>query len=147
MIWSSWKLHQFCFDRYIIVLSHESSWQVQQRYPDIQPYDFSWYKQSEQFHFPATTIHGDQGYNDDKCLQLTQHADMEFLNTTKRGPSLAFKFSITQYNTSQEQIEIPENGPVLSLGAIRSVDNVICDFVSYGMELGESPSFEALHHL
>jgi hypothetical protein len=45
--------------------------------------------------FPTTTIHGDRGYNDDECFELIENADMGFLNTTKRGPSLAFKFGAT----------------------------------------------------
>jgi hypothetical protein len=42
--------------------------------------------------FPTTTIHGDRGYNDDECFELIERSDMGFLNTTKRGPSLAYKF-------------------------------------------------------
>ena len=45
-------------------------------------------------HFPATTIGCDCKYNDNKCFEFVERADMGFLNTTKRGPSLAFKFGI-----------------------------------------------------
>jgi hypothetical protein len=81
--------------------------------------------------FPMTTIHGDRGYNDDECFHLIEGASMGFLNTVKRGPSLAFKFGLTRYNTNREQRDIPENGPVLSLGAVRSVGSVVCHFVAY----------------
>ena len=60
--------------------------------------------------FPGTTIHGDRGYNDDECFTPIEDADMGFLNTTKRGPTLAFKFGNTRYNTTREQRNIPENG-------------------------------------
>ena len=53
------------------------------------------------------------------------------MNTTKRGPSLAFKFGATRYNTSCDQREITESGPVLSLGAVRSVGNAVCHFIAY----------------
>ena len=69
-------------------------------------------------HFPSTTIHGDRGYNDDECFKLIESADMGFLNTTKRGPSLAFKFGTTRYNPSHDQRDISENGPMFSLGAV-----------------------------
>jgi hypothetical protein len=82
-------------------------------------------------HFPMTTIHGDRGYNDDECFHLIEGASMGFLNTVKRGPSLAFKFGLTRYNTNREQREISENGPVLSLGAVRSVGSAVCHFVAY----------------
>ena len=82
-------------------------------------------------HFPATTIHGDCGYNDDEYFELIESADMGFLNTTKRGPSLVFKFGATRYNTSRDQREITESGPVLSLGTVRSVGNAVCHFVAY----------------
>jgi hypothetical protein len=82
-------------------------------------------------HFPTTTIHGDRGYNDDECFKLIEDADMGFLNTTKRGPSLAYRFGVTRYNTSRDQRDIPENGPVLSLGAVRSVGSAVCHFVAY----------------
>ena len=81
--------------------------------------------------FPTTTIHGDRGYNDDECFELIEDADMGFLNTTKRGPLLAFKFGATRYNMSRDQREIPESGPVLSLGAVRSVGSAVCHFVAY----------------
>ena len=51
-------------------------------------------------HFPGTVIHGDRGYNDDECFSLIEDADMGFLNTTKRGPTLALKFGNTRYNTT-----------------------------------------------
>ena len=51
-------------------------------------------------HFSSTIIHGDHGYNDEKYFELIEDADMGFLKTTKRGPSLAFKFGMTPYNTS-----------------------------------------------
>jgi len=38
---------------------------------------------------------------------------------------------MTCYNTSSEQRDIPENGPVLSLGAVCSMGHVICHFVAY----------------
>ena len=50
-------------------------------------------------HFPATMFHGDRSYNDDECFELIKSADTGFLNTTKRGPSLAFKFGATRINT------------------------------------------------
>ena len=75
-------------------------------------------------HFPGTVLHGDRGYNDDECFDLIESADMGFLNTTKRGPTLAFKFGVTRYNTTRDQYEIAECGPVLTLGAVRSVGNV-----------------------
>ncbi len=53
-------------------------------------------------HFPMTTIQGDPGYNDDKCFQLLEDANMGFLNSTKRGPSPAYKFGMTHYNTTHE---------------------------------------------
>ncbi len=53
--------------------------------------------------FPMTTIHSDRGYNDDECYHLIEGASMGFLNTTKRGSSLAFKFGMTRYNTNREQ--------------------------------------------
>jgi hypothetical protein len=34
-------------------------------------------------HFPATTVHGDCGYNNDECFQLIKDQDMGFLNTKK----------------------------------------------------------------
>jgi len=46
---------------------------------------------------------------------------MGFLNTTKRGISLAFKLGTTQYNTSCDQCDITESGADYSLGAVRSV--------------------------
>ena len=76
-------------------------------------------------HFPTTTIHGDHGYNDDKCFELIESADMGFLHTTKRGPSLVFKLGSTRYNTTCNQRGILENGSVLSLGAVCSVDNAV----------------------
>jgi hypothetical protein len=79
-------------------------------------------------HFPATMIHGDCGYNKDECYDLIDDTDMEFSNTTKRLQLSAFKFGMTWYNTLQEQRDIPENGPVLSLGAVRSIDDAICHF-------------------
>lgn len=82
-------------------------------------------------HFPSTTIHGDHGYNDEECVQLIEDTDMGFLNTTKRGPSLAFKFGMNRYNTSLEQKDIPENGHVLCLNAEHSVGNAVCHFVAY----------------
>jgi len=82
-------------------------------------------------YFPATTIHGDCGYNDDECFELIKSADMGFLNTTKRGLSLAFKLVATRYNTSRDQCDITASGPVLSLGAVRSVGNAVCHFVTY----------------
>ena len=56
---------------------------------------------------------------------------MGFLNTTKRGPTLAFKFGNTRYNTTQEQRDIPEYGPMLSLGATRTVGDATSYFVAY----------------
>ena len=82
-------------------------------------------------HFPTTTIHGDQGYNNDECFDQIESADMGFLNTTKRGPSLAFKFGSTRYNTSRDQRDISENGPIVSLGAVRCVGSAVCHFVAY----------------
>jgi len=82
-------------------------------------------------HFPGTIIHGDRGYNDDECFSLIEDADMGFLNTTKRGPTLAFKFGNTRYNTTQEQRDIPEHGPMLSLGATRAVGDATSYFVAY----------------
>ena len=52
------------------------------------------------FSIRGSSIHGDRDYNDDECFQLIEDADMGFLNTTKRGPSLAFKIGMTRYNTS-----------------------------------------------
>jgi hypothetical protein len=45
--------------------------------------------------FPRMTIHGDCGYNNDEYFELIEDADMGFLNTTKRGLSLAFKLGTT----------------------------------------------------
>ena len=56
---------------------------------------------------------------------------MGFLNTTKRGPSLAFSFGATRYNTTWDQQEIIEKGTVLSLGAVWSVGNAVCHFFAY----------------
>ncbi len=81
--------------------------------------------------FPTTTIHGDRGYNDDECFDLIESAEMGFLNTTKRGTTLAFKFGATRYNTTCDQREISETGPMLSLDAVRSVGNATCHFVAY----------------
>lgn len=64
-------------------------------------------------------------------LTLIEDVDMGFLNTTKRGPTLAFKFGNTCYNTTREQRDIPENGPMLSLGATRSVRDATSHFVAY----------------
>ena len=82
-------------------------------------------------HFSSTTIHGDPGYNDDECFKLIEDADMGFFNKTKCGPSLAFKFGMTHYNTSHEQRYISENGPALCLGADCSVSNAVCHFFPY----------------
>ena len=56
---------------------------------------------------------------------------MGFLNTTRRGPTLAFRFGNTRYNTSREQREIPENGPMLSVGTTRTVREATSFFVAY----------------
>ena len=56
---------------------------------------------------------------------------MSFLNTTRRGPSLAHFFGNVRYKTTREQREIPENGPKLSLGATRSVGTMKSHFVAW----------------
>jgi hypothetical protein len=81
-------------------------------------------------HFTGTVIHGDRGYNDEECFSLIEDADMGFLNTTKRGPTLAFKFGNTCYNTTRKQHDIPEHGPMLSLGAMRTIGEATSYFVA-----------------
>ena len=44
---------------------------------------------------------------------------------------MAFKFGSTRYNTSRDQRDISENGPVVSLGAVRCVGSAVCHFVAY----------------
>ena len=58
-------------------------------------------------------------------------AALEFLNTTKRGPALAYRFGLVRYKSSRDQRDIPERGPRLSLGATRKVGQVTSYFVAW----------------
>jgi hypothetical protein len=49
-------------------------------------------KNPTQLKLRGTTLYGNRGYNDCECFHLIEESDMEFLNTTKCGPSLVFKF-------------------------------------------------------
>ena len=95
-------------------MPYEPSRGVSQRYFDFWVDDHQGTSNPNSIHFPVMTIHGDHGNN----FKFIESADMGFLNTTKRGPSLAFKFGATRYNTTQDQCKITKSGPVLSLGAV-----------------------------
>ena len=57
------------------------------------------------------------------------------------NPNLSFQVrKHTRYNTNCEQQDIPEHGPMLSLGASRTVGKVISYFVAYAMEQEEQHS-------
>ena len=85
----------------------------------------------KQIKMSGTTMGGDRGYNDKEYFDLTNEVEMEFLNTTKRGPSLAVKFGHTRYKTSREQKDIPESGPILSIGSTRAVGSSTAHLVAY----------------
>ena len=50
----------------------------------------------------GTDLAGDRGYNDDEYYEFDDQADLNLLNTMKRGPSLCFKFGDTKYRCNRE---------------------------------------------
>ena len=86
---------------------------------------------AEMLKMSYTDMMGDRGYNEDEYFEFTDKNKMGHLHTTKRGPNLAYKFGNTKYKTNRIQRELPERGPVLSLGATRTVGSTIAHFVAY----------------
>ena len=80
---------------------------------------------------PRTTMMGDRGYDEREFLEYADKAEMGWMTTTKRGPSLCFKFGNTKYKTCREQRDISENGPVLCLGATRAYGDLTSHLVAY----------------
>lgn len=57
--------------------------------------------------------------------------DIIFLNTMNRDTFLAFKFGMTWYLVSCEQLEILENRPMLSLDVMQTVGGTTSHFVAH----------------
>jgi hypothetical protein len=81
--------------------------------------------------FRNANLLGNHGYNEEELFHESLSWQIEHTNTTKRGPSLAFKFGNTSYRSSRPQRVIPESGPPVVLGATRAVGGRTAFFVAY----------------
>ncbi len=74
------------------------------------------------------------------CLQNTH---LNSVNTTKIGPAICITFWTVHYKISIEQWEIQQSGLSLSIGATKSVGNMI-NYFCIGMELVDVHSVNAM---
>ena len=63
------------------------------------------------------TLSGDRAYNDESFFEFSSSIELMTHNTYKRCGSSPFKFGVTRYKTSLDQIEVSENGPKTVLWA------------------------------
>jgi hypothetical protein len=88
-------------------------------------------RNSSTMRFRNANLLGDRAYNEESLFKESVSWEIEHTNTTKRGPSLPFKFGNTSYKACRSQRIIPESGPPVVLGATRAVGGRTAFFVAY----------------
>ncbi len=81
--------------------------------------------------FDGTFLFGDCGYNKETSFYLSEKVGVQFVHTTKCGPSLCFIFGKVNYQMTTEQQAISKSGPIISMGAMQAIEESTSFLILY----------------